>query len=350
MKSFLTRLESTKLYRFISALIHLDRFKRDIATYRPNLSKKQSLVLLFKVIRAYVKGLWSPAEFFTNDYEHMTKAERRDFVSNYEYFAFRKPFIRLEACEITEDKWKSYEYFRDYFKRKSFLIPAKETKSVDVVLSEFVEFVESCDDGSKKFIIKPLSLDSGIGIRVLMVDEEANAPFIASLMEEYPKGAIVEEFIRQADAVGKYHPQSVNTLRINTIRTDEGVHIFLPFLRIGRSGKIVDNTHNGGILAPFDQKTGILEAASNIDNIVFPIHPDTNCRIEGEQIPMWEEAQRLAIELANKFDLTRLAGWDFALTDKGWVLVEVNAFPGIPVVQKHFRDEFEWLKRQKYSK
>lgn len=349
MNAVSRRMQSTAMYRFCSICMHIHKVKQAINDNRPNLSRFDTLVLMIKVIWAYSVRNWRPEEYFENDYEHMSKSDLKDFVPVNEYFAFRDGFIRPEACAITEDKWKSYQYFQDYYKRLAFKIPSKAELDESATMADLQSFFNLCGGKSHDFIIKPLALDSGIGVRKLRIEAGFGKEFLLSLVEEYPDGAIVEELINQAEAFAKFHPQSVNTLRINTIRTDNEVHVFLPFLRIGRSGRIIDNTHNGGMLAPIDAATGTFCAAMDMKNNVYPAHPDTHCQIEGTQVPLWDEAQRLAIELAEKFPYTRLVGWDFALTDDGFSVVEVNSYPGIPLVKRHFREEFEWMKRQSYS-
>lgn len=45
----------------------------------------------------------------------------------------------------------------------------------------------------------------------------------------------------------------------------------------------------------------------------------------GFTIPRWEEVVAMAKELATIVDGNRYAGWDLALTDNGWVMIEGNA-------------------------
>lgn len=347
--SFSYKIQTTAVYRLFSICLHHKKIEKAIKQYRPKLKSGEKLGLSIRLIWLYTFKMWAPDEYFINDYEHMSKADRRDFVPDNEYLLFMESFVREEACEISGNKWNSYRCMGEYYKRNAFLIPAKPEAEFGKVLADFRNFISLCNSTSHNYIIKPLAMECGIGVRLLKVDDNIGEDFLQKLMNEYPEGAIVEEVISQSEELGRFHPQSVNTVRINTIRTDNEVHVFLPYLRIGRSGKIIDNTNNGGILSSFDPKTGVLDAAMDINNNVFPVHPDTNCNIEGEQIPRWNEAKQLAIEMANKFKYTRLVGWDLALSDKGWVVVEFNSRPGIAIVQRHFRQEFEWLKRQHYT-
>ena len=59
--------------------------------------------------------------------------------------------------------------------------------------------------------------------------------------------------------------------------------------------------------------------------ISFEKHPDSGIDIIGFEIPRWKEAISLAKELATVVKGQRYIGWDLALTEKGWVMVEGNA-------------------------
>ena len=58
---------------------------------------------------------------------------------------------------------------------------------------------------------------------------------------------------------------------------------------------------------------------------LYHVHPDTGIRLEGFQIPRWDECRRLAEEVSDLFPDIRFIGWDFALTPDGWCVVEGNS-------------------------
>ena len=64
----------------------------------------------------------------------------------------------------------------------------------------------------------------------------------------------------------------------------------------------------------------------------------------GYKIPFWSEAKALVRELAQVVPENRYTGWDLALTDGGWVLVEANRraqFGFQMSLQKGFRKEID---------
>ena len=54
------------------------------------------------------------------------------------------------------------------------------------------------------------------------------------------------------------------------------------------------------------------------------MHPDTNHQLVGFTIPKWSDATNLALTLAKQKTSIRFCGWDLALSDKGWIMIEGN--------------------------
>ena len=83
-----------------------------------------------------------------------------------------------------------------------------------------------------------------------------------------------------------------------------------------------------------DLNSGIIESDGYRKNgEIVKNHPDTNHIIKDYQIPRWNELLKLADELAFAVPYYNYIGWDFALTNDGWVVVEGNSRPNINSIQ-----------------
>lgn len=90
------------------------------------------------------------------------------------------------------------------------------------------------------------------------------------------------------------------------------------------------NLHQGAIGAGLNLKDGQTNNAV-IKNQVIDIHPDTQHQISGLKIPHWEEILVLAARCYDMVELGYL-GADIVLTpDKGPILLELNARPGLAI-------------------
>jgi len=90
------------------------------------------------------------------------------------------------------------------------------------------------------------------------------------------------------------------------------------------------NLHQGAVGVGIDIATGrTLQGV--LDNDVVSLHPDTGAELAGLQIPMWG---RIMLMAARCFELTQLGylGVDIVLDiDKGPLMLELNARPGLNI-------------------
>ncbi|MBR2786187.1 MAG: hypothetical protein IKD76_01605 [Clostridia bacterium] len=137
---------------------------------------------------------------------------------------------------------------------------------------------------------------------------------------------VIEELIVQVGELSKFHPTSINSVRIATYNNNGNVDVLFSGIRMGRGNAVVDNAGNGGIFASIDVETGIVNSIGRTKNgKKFVKHPDSLINIIGFEIPEWASLCNTVKETANLLKEHQLIGWDFALSDKGWVMIEANA-------------------------
>ncbi len=248
--------------------------------------------------------------------------------------ALYEKFNSAEAHEILCDKFSSYEFFKPFYRREIEII--RDGNDVDA-------YLKFCEKHSK-FLLKPLRLNCGQGIQI--VERSKSVPSFEELLVSYPESVLLEELIDPAESLAQFHPASVNTLRINTVNYGDSIEVKWPCLRVGRGGSIVDNAGAGGIFGAIDPLTGKIISASDEFHHTFDVHPDTGIPFAGFEVPLWNEACEMAKQLAGMIPHCHFVGWDFALTDEGWVLVEGNWGPLIIwqiAVGKGIRKDFQQM-------
>jgi len=187
---------------------------------------------------------------------------------------------------------------------------------------------------------------SGINVYVLdhdgdgfaMGGQKVDADWIWQQYESsLDKGFFVEEQLRNHSALAALHPQSLNTVRLNMIRTADGKwHIVKPFLKIGREASRVDNMSAGGLFAGISEDGTVGVAYQEHSTDEFEFHPNTGARIAGLRLPYFDDARRLALEAARTLGFMATFGWDVAITPEGPVLIEANPFWLFESLQEHF--------------
>jgi len=185
------------------------------------------------------------------------------------------------------------------------------------------------------FIAKPLDGCCGRGIEKIDLKDYEGDPqkaydFLCSTGAEYE----LEELIRQHSAVSAVYPHAINTVRTVTINTGKQVHVICTYFRIGNGGRHVDNFNSGGMVAPVDEKTGIVkDRAIDKEKNLYATHPMTGTAIKGHQFPDWEKAMELVKKAATVVPEMGYIGWDVAFAESGPCLVEGNDFPGHDIYQ-----------------
>ena len=304
---------------------------KNIALFLGDLSEREKAPYVIDMVYSLHRFGCMFDEYFLYNFPLHSAKERDTFVTDKLRWSYYYRMNDLDTTEIFNDKKKCYDAFGRWFKRDLILISSQDDKAA------FLDFAKK----HSKFIIKPYNSSGGRGICVKDIDGmDAEACFDEMIASG--DAVVCEELILQSEEMGKFHPSSVNTLRMPTIRDDEGVHLFHPLLRTGVGNAIVDNAFSGGIFALIDPETGIVcSEARDERGGSFQTHPNTGIEYCGYQIPDWEQAVALVKELALVLPECHYVGWDLAHTKDGWVMVEGNSRGQIVMMQLFYDEGFK---------
>ena len=95
---------------------------------------------------------------------------------------------------------------------------------------------------------------------------------------------------------------------------------------------------HGNLLANVDLETGRINKTIGgfwPNTQVFANHPVTGLPLEGFELPGWQKILELCALGGKVFPLMKVHHWDFALTDKGPVIMELNDIGGTQISQMH---------------
>lgn len=297
-----------------------DRIDRVVDDFLSDEEKcDQSLV---KSIKKDIRRCWlrfgsSPEEYFLFGFRNIPDDEKSTFCTDYEKDMTMKRIMGLSifSRELL-DKYNFYGLTSPFFGRKVFKVTS-DTKEND-----FVEFAVSVRD----IFVKPDNLSRGRGAHRIIIEDLSAAKKEFQFLIECGGDWMVEEAIIQCDEMAAWNQSSVNTVRIPTFLNKNGFFVGVPFFRTGRAGSCVDNAGMGGIFADVDAVSGLIYT-DGIDEYGhhYVSHPDSGMCFKGYQIPRWKDLLN-TVEKVHKECMSHhiYIGWDFALTDKGWVLIEGN--------------------------
>lgn len=297
-----------------------EEIENAIMRYRPLESREgaqKHCNLRKDIIFSLIYYQMTPEEYFRYDFEALSDAGRYEYVSTRES---DRIFYKNNsgAMDLERNKYGTYLKFKPYFGRKLIYIKSKDDWDV------FANFVKKA--GS--VVIKPTNLSGGRGVhRFDYSDDFSLQQEFNTIMSNNSK-TVVEELIHQSPLMAKFHEGSVNTVRVVTYLNNGKLRILAASVRMGMGDSFVDN---GCLSSSVDWETGIITSLGRSAHSPgkYLLHPDTNVQILGNIIPMWKELQSLVYQLPYVYPEQKITGWDLALTDNGWIMIESNRQPEI---------------------
>lgn len=290
---------------------------------------------------------------------HEDKAPLRQkaprYVSDCSYFS-KLGRVNLRNGVVLSNKWVFHNYFDTY----SLPLPRcwgyfhknggiwKETGEVfgfDELPDIFMRMA------SETVVIKPIRGSSGARIVVAQVLAEADAIFLlqgsckiplAEFAQNFLKvDYIIEERLAQHEDLNAIYPNSVNTVRINTLYNTEAVKLWGAIIKLGTGGAEIDNWGKGSLCVGIDVETGRMTTGSRdiaySKTLAAPlsVHPDTQVKFEGLTLPYWHELKEMVNKTAQLVPFLPYIAWDVAITPAGPCIIEGNGRSDLSMVQVH---------------
>lgn len=188
-----------------------------------------------------------------------------------------------------------------------------------------------------KLFIKPTGGQGGFGIFVLkrrdnsyLVNSESVdlQVFLASLRKS---SFILQKGLIQSNQMMDINPSSVNTLRVVVQKEEERMVMKTCIIRMGRRGKEVDNSAQGGVSVAVNTMTGQVAATATAEHGggVMTSHPDTGKAFGDIIINHWTPLKREIEAIGTKLIDFKNIALDIAVTEEGAKLLEFNFRYGI---------------------
>ena len=252
---------------------------------------------------------------YSYEYWHLNEEERDEFISTSEMQVIYRKLGNKKVREIFHDKVQFLNAFSPFIHRWWSL-------AKNISYEEFKRIVLQFD-----VIAKPIDGTRGKGIFKISSSEDKDWKelYYQLVGDDY----LLEQCILETDELKEFHPASLNTIRVVTNSCGDHCEVFGALFRMGTHGSIIDNTHAGGIFAPINVETGIIDfPAIDGRNNYYSVHPDTGKQIKGFCIPKWEKIVVTCKEASRTIPNIYFAGWDVCINSNGQVeIIEGNHAP-----------------------
>ena len=237
------------------------------------------------------------------------------------------------------------EYLPKYYchlKNKSLIIPLIDGKTIKTI-EDVIKLLER----EEKLALKRIAGSMGKGFYKIsyknnsfyindnMVNKSEFINFLSGL-EDY----LITEYIQAHTDIKRISNFGLNTLRVMVINEyGEKPIIANAFMRFGtKQTGLVDNASAGGIFAIVEIESGKYHSPKRMENnevIDYKVHPDTNEKIEGI-LPYWDFIKEKLIEISEYLSEVVYMGFDIAITDNGFKIIEINSHQHIRRYQNYY--------------
>ncbi|RHV38121.1 hypothetical protein DXB59_02550 [Ruminococcus sp. OM05-10BH] len=290
-------------------ILHIKKYNLLMKTFiSPNLKIYEKSAITIDFIWSVIRYGVGINDYFQYNFYRRKSIDRKSFI----VARNRKYIIRTCNGAVKQadfdDKCRFNKIFNDFLGRKWLDLDKSSEEEFEKFVKENATFMTKIKDGS-----------GGNGIEVISTNEKN----LSKLYKECKrKHVIVEELIHQHKEMGKFNPESVNTLRVITLVTSKEVKVMDAVFRCGNGEKCTDNFHHFGLAAIIDPETGIVVTPA-VDklNQKFYIHPRTKEQIIGFKIPYWEQIVDTVKKAAMVRKNIKFIGWDIAIKEDGNICI-----------------------------
>ena len=179
------------------------------------------------------------------------------------------------------------------------------------VQREYEDFIDRLS--SEMVIGKPRMANSGHGVVIVHSNDEMLPNYV------YQEKAMDHTAI-QSLTLSEYP----STIRLALYNNEGDLEVIGSHIRLN-AGTVIDHIFSGSIYVDIDSYTGALRGFG-LDSYSkrFWIHPKSNIKIDGFQIPFWNEVITEASKVCKSHKELPLIGLDIVITENGPVILEIN--------------------------
>lgn len=291
-------------------------------------------------------------DYYIYGFDEKNREEQKEYIGN-QYFAkllkkknleLTKPAGGLSYRALTFDKYVANNYLQ------TIGVPAVRNEAL--IMKNRVQWNEGeesgldslLDAGFESLYIK--SVYGSFGLDIIRLDLQQGAFFYKGKhleiqdLEKKLAGAawVVQKKVEQHPELDKFNSSTANTLRVVTMLNEGKPEFVTSIMRFGMGKSHVDNWEAGGLATGVQHPGGTLwdRAYFKPNRHVMEScteHPDSKIPFKGYKIPFYQEAVKIALRV-HKFYYGRfMLAQDFAITEQGPVIIEVNCNPGHRTIQ-----------------
>lgn len=287
--------------------------------------------------------------YYIYGFDYKNREDRSEYISERYYLKLlEKKNLKLTESGkgldyrvLTYDKYLANNYL------ESLGVPAVHNEALirnNLVFwdnGEIGDLSSIFERNLESIYIKPIYGSYGAGIMKLTIDSgtfiRGNHRLTVPKLQDELLGFnwVIQKKVMQHSEMDKFNSSAVNTLRIVTILTQGEPEFLTSFMKISTGQSHVDNWDFGSLLVGVNHADGTLAEKGYYKPKKYIMetntsHPDSNISFDGFRVPYYQEAIEVALQVHSFYYGRFMLGFDFAITEDGPVIIEVNCRPTLP--------------------
>lgn len=189
-----------------------------------------------------------------------------------------------------------------------------------ITQNKLLEEIEMQDE-----VVLKLAMSSEGGTGVFFLKGEKKGEEARKIMEQYSGDLVLQESFRQHPDMARLHEESVNTIRVLSLITEDKVKVYQACVRIGVGKNRKDNGLSGGIYVGIHPDGSLKERGyyTNLEEVRE--HPQLHYQLKDQRIPNFDKVIRFVKKIHPYVSRFRMVSWDIAIAEDGEpVLIEAN--------------------------
>ena len=328
--------------KLVLALIRKKKWLDRSQTYFPELKERQKsrLAIFFDQVRHIIRWHAIEENYYLYGFDIKGLRKQNEYL-DYGYFMRRRDYLNnhpdtkepYSYTGVLRDKF----YFSIFMEQFGFPIPATiglmDAEGIYMLKEKARVPLTAFNEMENHVICKPLDGIGGVGIFSLNLRKgtmecDGESIDMDELKKKLGKGCyfVQEKIQEQHPLMASLYPNSINTLRVTTVRDPHTGEIELMgvMLLMGARGAIVSNWHYGGVIIDVHDDGYLDKYGYSLYEKKIDRHPETGVVFESFKVPYFNEVVAAAKQCHRMFYGVHSVGWDFAILPDGYLFIEGN--------------------------
>ena len=186
--------------------------------------------------------------------------------------------------------------------------------------------VEKCCGEEELFIKPSITSKGGRGVEFIAnTGRTETEERLSRAFSEREKDFTVQKAIHQHSKMSALNPDSINSVRVQTLLWNGKVEVLSALVRVGVKGCKIDNPHSSnGVSCVLTEEGKMIRTAYDRDWHPKTVLPNGQAS-EGFEVPYYSRIIEAVTKLQYQVPHSRLVGWDMTISEEGEpILIEAN--------------------------